>query len=304
MQTDREKVSRKWGKYALDRESGKEVPRVFALHHPLLAELYSRQYGRLASLIRQHGPYRRVLEIGCGIGSLCVNTCRNLDLWGMPYEAYHAFDISEEVIDVARRAVAREGLRGVTLFTADANTVELPANRYDLVLISQSIHHVAELEHLYNQILGTLTPNGVFICSDYFGPTRMQWTEAQLTIMNDLLAAFPDELLPNSRKEFRLEREVKRIPLKIFLDHDPSEGVRAAEALPLAREMFEIEVHKPCGGTILYELLRGRIHNFDDEDEKDNAILRLLFVFEKTLIERGWMPSDFGMFVARRKRTS
>ena len=83
-----------------------------------------------------------------------------------------------------------------------------------------------------------------------------------------------------------------------------SEGVRAAEALPLAREKFDVEVFKPSGGTILYELLRGRIHNFDDEDEKDNTILRLLFIFEKTLIERGWLPSDFGMFVARRKHSS
>lgn len=58
----------------------------------------------------------------------------------------------------------------------------------------------------------------------------------------------------------------------------------------------------PQGYTVLYELLRGRIHNFDPASGQDNCILKLLCTFERTLIETGVLGSDFSLVLARKKQ--
>jgi 2-polyprenyl-3-methyl-5-hydroxy-6-metoxy-1,4-benzoquinol methylase len=51
-------------------------------------------------------------------------------------------------------------LQGLTYEVADLNTTELPAETYDIVYAHASLHHVFQLEHLFDQIKKTLKPNG------------------------------------------------------------------------------------------------------------------------------------------------
>jgi hypothetical protein len=53
------------------------------------------------------------------------------------------------------------------------------------------------------------------------------------------------------------------------------------------------------GGTILHPLLSSIASNFDRDDFGD-AFLRLLILFESTLISRGVLPSDYVFCLARR----
>jgi ubiquinone/menaquinone biosynthesis C-methylase UbiE len=301
--SDEERVSKKWGKFARDREQGKTVHRLFALQHPVVSRFIKDSYLNDFSSPLEYVksflpkvPSSPCLEIGCGIGMLARSmitsgVCSELD----------AFDLSEDVIAVAKRKTEQEEIKGIHFHVGDANTLELPENKYQLIYMSQSIHHVENLENLFNQINKALQPGGIFYGSDYIGPTRMQWSEKQLDIMNEILAILPERYLRHSQHNYEVKARINRIPIETFLRVDPSEGVRSEEILPLAQKILDVIDIRPMGGTINYELLRGRIHNFDDQSDTDNTILRLICLLEKIMIREGVLESDFVRFVARKR---
>ncbi len=104
-----------------------------------------------------------------------------------------------------------------------------------------------------------MKPGGLFYVSDYIGPTRMQWTDAQLKYMNDLLALMPEELRaqinPDGSDAPSPKTSVKRISLETFERVDPSEAVRSAD-IDRAIRTFDVVDFYPMGGTISYELYR------------------------------------------------
>lgn len=60
----------------------------------------------------------------------------------------------------------------VTTSLADLNFIELPADAYDLIVSSGTVHHVTNLEYLAFQINRTLTADGWFFLQDYVGEPR------------------------------------------------------------------------------------------------------------------------------------
>lgn len=299
--SDRDNVAKKWGDFAEKRKK-LEFQRMFALDHPVVQEYVYNTY------LDGHSPFVYVrkflpeipcksgLEIACGSGDLSiavVNTglCEQVD----------AFDISERAIQVARHSATVKGIYTISFEIADANTISLPKRKYDFVYMSQSLHHIENIEHLYVQIHESLADGGIFFVSDYVGPTRMQWTDKQMEIMNSILPLLPDKYRCSLlNKEVR--KAVKRISISDFMKIDPSEGVRSGEILPLAKEQFDIVEIRPMGCSIIYQLLFEIIHNFDENSEYDSALLRLICLMESLLIREGVIESDFACFVAKKRR--
>src|SRR5262249_61274158 len=81
-------------------------------------------------------------------------------------------DISPGAVE--RRVGALAALFGdrISPATGDLNFLELPSERYDLIVSSSTIHHVTNLEHLAFQINRALTPDGFFFLEDYVGEPR------------------------------------------------------------------------------------------------------------------------------------
>ena len=130
--------------------------------------------------------------------------------------------------------------------------------------------------------------------NEFVGPSRFQWSDLQLELMNRLL-----EVLPERHRRAAPFERVVRPELEEMKVRDPSESVRSAEILPLLEDHFEIVEHKPYGGTLLHILLSHLMPAFDLEDERELSILRLMFLYERTLIRHGVLPSDFVCVVAR-----
>ena len=74
---------------------------------------------------------------------------------------------------------SREGRhrRPDRLRAADLNTIELEPGRYDAVFVAQTLHHIEALEHLLDQIHGSLTEDGLFVVNEYVGPRRFQFPD-------------------------------------------------------------------------------------------------------------------------------
>lgn len=238
---------------------------------------------------------KKGLEVGGGLGKQAIIFYHLLNT-----EKFDVIDISNFAVEAGNKRAKEENIN-VEFMVSDLNNDSLPENTYDLIIASGALHHIGNLEHLFEQISRSLTSDGVFFASDYMGPNHMQWTEQQLGIMNAILALFPDQYAKVLHRNDEVIKEISRIPLSIFYEHDPSEGIRSADIFDVMAEYLNIVKITPICYTILYELLRGRIHNFDEFDEKDQFILNLLCILEKTLFDNQVIGSDFNLVIAKRK---
>ena len=62
---------------------------------------------------------------------------------------------------------------------------------YDVAFGISSIHHVSDLRHLFQQVAAALKPGGYFLLDEYVGPSKFQWTDEQLSVVNEQLEALP-----------------------------------------------------------------------------------------------------------------
>ena len=298
MRSDRDKVSDTWSaSYERRRAPGRDAW-VYAIDHPRLrAALYDTYLGGLDPIswmrARMPLPSHHALEIGCGGGDLAfglidAGTCERID----------AFDLAEGAV-VAAQARTREcGLPSLRFHLLDGNTWCMPRRQYDFVYASHALHHIDNLEHLFGQAATALQPGGVFFADDYIGPSRMQYSDAHLAVMNKALAT-----LPESKRQERsgaLKTQIERRPIALYLQNDPSEAVRSAEIIPVMRRFFDVEV-VPMGMSLSFEVLLEIIHNFDPDDHGDNALIDGIIALEQQAERSGQAEPLFACLVARHK---
>ncbi len=136
----------------------------------------------------------------------------------------HCTDINEDLFGQAKSVVRDEGL-SIDFSSADINFLTLEPQRYDLIFAHAVIHHVINLEHLFEQLAGGLAPGGIFHLVDVVGKNRkLIWDENE-RFANALL-----DLLPS-----RLTRGLR---LAIPEAEDGMEGIRQQEILPHLRKTF------------------------------------------------------------------
>jgi SAM-dependent methyltransferase len=181
---------------------------------------------------------------------------------------------------------------------ADANTLELETNNYDLIFSCHSFHHFLELEYIMQQVSQALTDRGVFILEEYVGPTQFQWTDEQIDLVKSLLALAPPELRMyrfNTLKVWEGRPTIEQVTAE-----SPFESIRSANILPLFKQHFQIIVAKPLGGTIQQLLYNGIIHNFRPEDEQACNYIEAVIDVENALVNAGILPSDFMLLIGKR----
>lgn len=252
-------------------------------------------YGRLAELLAARGwrlPIPRALSLGCGFGALE----RDLVARGLVGHI-EAFDLAEGAIAEARRLAAEAGLaHRITYRVADLEHADFPRGSVDIVLAHSSVHHVERLEALFAAVIRALRPGGILHLHEFVGPTRFQWTDAQLRLGNALLDALPPRLrrLPDGTPKPRLVRPT----IADMIAADPSEAIRSAEILPLLRARFRVIEERPLGGALLHNVLGDIAQNFRPESTQDSAILARMFAAEDAAMANGTIGTDFATATA------
>lgn len=255
----------------------------------------NRQVNYLKHFFDRHvtePPATRLLSLGCGGGNLerpliRLNMARHID----------AIDGSPASIELAREMARREGMHERIQYSVqDINRIDLPRDTYDVVMAKMALHHFEGLEHIFEQVRDSLRPQGLLMFNEFVGPTRFQWTDLQLELMNDLLEALPEEI----REKTPVAR-IQRPLLKDMIAQDPSESIRSAEIMPLIEKTFGIVELKPYGGTLLHIVLSHVLPLLDLETEGHRTALRLMMRYEGALIRHGVLPSDFVYCVARNR---
>lgn len=158
----------------------------------------------------------------------------------------------------------------------------IPDGKYDIVIANQSLHHVVNLEGLFDAIASSLVPNGRFMVSDMIGRNGHQrWPEAMAELI-----PFWDEM-PESYKYNQL---LKRYEAH-FLDHDCStegfEGIRSQDILPLLIKRFNFDLFLPFANIIMVFIDRAFGHNFDSEADWDRDFIDRIHKTDVELISAG-----------------
>ena len=143
-----------------------------------------------------------------------------------------------------------------------------PQRKYAAVIANQSLHHVVNLEGLFDAIASALTPQGLFVTSDMIGRNGHQrWPEA-LAIVRE----FWRELPMSYRHNVQLKRREKT-----FRDWDCSregfEGVRAQDVLPLLIERFDFDFFFAHSNLIDPFVDRSFGPHFDADSPADRAFI-------------------------------
>ncbi len=124
--------------------------------------------GALASLL----PPLDVADFGCGTGVLSVAIAR----W-----ARHvwAIDQNAAALEQARERAGREGRSNITFLREDLHRLSLKAGRMDLVVISQSLHHVESPAAVLAEAARLLKPGGRLVVLELM-PHEERWVVERL----------------------------------------------------------------------------------------------------------------------------
>jgi len=154
------------------------------------------------------------------------------------------------------------------------------------------------LEHLFAQVQRAIKPGGYFFLDEFVGPSRFQWTDMQIQIMNEQLQQLPKHLCRLISDRAKFKERVIRKSLPYMAAADPSEAVRSSEIVPLLAEYFRILEIKCYGGAILHELLYDIAGNFCEDNTGSLDCLRRLFETEDQLTASQTIPDDFAVIIA------
>lgn len=253
----------------------------------------------LTEFLQEQGlnlPLDRALTLGCGAGEFerklaGYEICRKHD----------GYDISGESIRLAKVKAGEEELSGLSYEVRDIDNISLPTSCYDLVFGIQSVHHFLELEHIFSEVRKTLKPGGFFILHEFIGPTRFQWSDRQLEIVNGILGFLPDRYCVNRKEGGSLIRKVGRPSIREMENADPSEAIRSGDIMNVLPDYFEISEFKKLGGTVLQLLLEGITGNFDYDKPEDMRFIRIFFKIEDLMMDLGEIPSDFAVIIAKKQ---
>jgi 2-polyprenyl-3-methyl-5-hydroxy-6-metoxy-1,4-benzoquinol methylase len=117
-------------------------------------------------------PGHRVLEIGCGVGTVTALLADTLAAGG----SVLGVDLSPRSVDAARERLAGRG--NVRLEAADVLEMDL-AERFDVVVLPDVIEHIPIEHHgrLFERIASWTEPDG-FVLLHYPNPWYLDWCRA------------------------------------------------------------------------------------------------------------------------------
>jgi ubiquinone/menaquinone biosynthesis C-methylase UbiE len=136
------------------------------------------------------------LSLGCGTGHRELRWVKLIN-----FQSIDAVDLSEHSISIGIKDAITKGVDHIIKYKVDdINKMSIPQNYYDVIFVEQSLHHFTPLKHILEKINLALKDNGYFIVNEFVGPSRFQWTERQITTINNLLAILPINIKNNLRE--------------------------------------------------------------------------------------------------------
>lgn len=241
-------------------------------------------------------PAQKMLAIGSGLATL--------EQWVVECgfaEHCIAYEASQSAVDKASQRIREAGLEGrLEMRCGDVRESGIPDGTFDLVMVQAAIHHFFEIEDMFALMHRVLKPGGILMFDEYIGPDHLQFSDADLAIMDEIFACL-DERYRVDNRTGQPRDGILKPTLQQMLDMDPSEGVHATRILPLTYRYFEVVDRRDYGGTILRPFFSGILQNFNFDDPRDQTIGRMIVLLEDVLLREGRIGHAHTRLVARRR---
>ena len=111
-------------------------------------------------ILRLLGPLsgKRILDVGAGLGESSV-------YFALQGAQVTCTDLSPSMVDTAARLAQRHNVEITTVVSA-GESLQVPANTFDIAYIANTIHHVTNKPALFGQVRRALKPGGMFVSID------------------------------------------------------------------------------------------------------------------------------------------
>jgi len=244
------------------------------------------------------GKVLRVLSIGAGNCDTELRIAQCLRDWGVTGWHITCLDLVPAMLDRGRTQVDEAGFTNQFDFqVADFNQWVGAKRGFDIVMANQCLHHVIDLEELFDRIPRWLARDGTFITSDMIGRNGHQrWPEARQIV---------DRFWSELPEAYRFNQQLKRQEEQ-FMDWDCSvegfEGIRSQDILPLLVKRFGFEQFIGFGNVIDPFIDRGFGWNFDAHAEWDRNFIDRVQAADEAALLAGEVKPTHMMAVMRMKR--
>lgn len=226
---------------------------------------------------------QRFVSIGSGHSDIEVQVAKMLREAGATNFVLECMDINPDMLTRAEASAEQQGVSEYMQFTAaDARDWQPGPGSYSLVMAHQSLHHIVELELLFEKIRLAIGTRGRFLTSDVIGRNgHMRWPEAMAEI---------ERIWPQMPDRCKYNHALQRFE-PMYENWDCStegfEGIRAQDILPLLRQSFHFEMFLAYGNLIDIFIDRAFGHNFDPQSEEDRNLIDRIASLDEELIEAG-----------------
>jgi 2-polyprenyl-3-methyl-5-hydroxy-6-metoxy-1,4-benzoquinol methylase len=252
--------------------------------------------GCAAEAFRQPGASRRIISLGAGECVHEISLIKKLLEMGETDFVIEGLELSPLRSERAQANARREGVQQFLEINESDLNRWVPARKYSTVIAKDTLHHVVELEHLFDSIHEALEDEGIFVTTDMIGRNgHMRWPEA-LEIIQEIWKFIPDR--------YKTNHQLKRVESE-YVNWDCSktgfEGIRAQDILRLLLEKFSFRTFLGFGNLPDIFIERGFGHNLSIDDPHDTGFIDFLEQLNSLLIDLGYLKPTM-MYAAMTRR--
>ena len=202
------------------------APTYDMLNHTLSLNIDRLWRRRVVRLVRRFAP-RRILDVATGTGDLAIAMARRIrgtQVLGV--------DLSEGMLDIARRKVAEAGLDGrVVLDTGDAERLFVSDSAVDVATVAFGVRNFGDLDAGLRDIARTLREGGRIVILEFSTP-RNPLARAFYGFWNRRVLPRVGGMVSRDRKAYEyLPESIGEFPApERFLEMMPRAGFRNCKA--------------------------------------------------------------------------
>ena len=232
-----------------------------------------------------------VLSLGCGHGGLELEIAGRLD--DRPHRLV-AVDLNQRLFAEAERRAAGRGLN-IEWESVDLNFVEIAEEAFDVIYAHASLHHIINLEHVFQQVRKGLKRDGRFVMLEMIGKSELLFWPENLKAAIEVVRHMPARYARSVPDPAQIAASYER-------RYAGTEGIRQEEIPSLVEHWFQpvkVFTYGAFVRIICTHPVLGQV--FDPERPEDRRYLETVFEHDLRLVREGRLrPTEmFGVFTLK-----
>ncbi len=122
-------------------------------------------------------PHIRVLEIGCGTGTVALKLA--------PHAAHiRALDVSSAMLDIAREKAKQQGVENISFEHQDVVSMPIESASEDMVVALSVLHLLPHKRQVLANLFALLKPGGVLVSNTFCLASEPWWLQAGVKLLS------------------------------------------------------------------------------------------------------------------------